>query len=74
MLGYAQRRVVPLPPHVNIKLKNRYNFSLVSVDRIGLERMAISFQAMRPPSVYTARGILRDGEVIELRPGKQTQY
>lgn len=73
-VGYTQKKVIPLPATVNVKVRNRYNFELVGIDSTPLRVLSLNIRNLRSPNKYTGKGILLNKEVINLKQGKKTQY
>lgn len=73
-LGYTQKKVITLPRSVNVIVRNRYNFELVSVDSPLLRVISRDVRSLRPPNIYTAKGVLLNKEKIDIKQGKKTQY
>ncbi len=73
-IGFSQKKCVPVPNSINVFVKNRYNFGLVSLDRSALNELTNKIRSLRPPNIYTGKGILINGEVVNKKVGKKTQY
>lgn len=73
-VGYTQKKVIPLPVTINVRVRNRYNFELTGIDTTGLRVLSLDIRSLRSPSNYTGKGILLNKEVINLKQGKKTQY
>lgn len=73
-IGFSGKKVVPLPTWVNIRVTNRYNFELVSLNAPGLRVLSLDVRALRSPSEYTAKGTLLNNEQVNKKPGKKSQY
>nr|ADV41809.1 ribosomal protein L6 [Bigelowiella natans] len=73
-LGYTQKKVISMPRSVNVTVRDRYNFELVSVDSPLLRVISRDIRSLRSPNIYTAKGILLNKEKIDTKQGKKTQY
>ena len=73
-LGFTQKKVVPLPTSVNLRVSDRYNFSLTGLNPSELRVIASTVRSLRAPNVYTGKGILLNNELIAVKQGKTTQY
>ena len=73
-MGYTQKKVIPLPATVNVRVRNRYNFELTGIDSTRLRVLSLNIRSLRSPNKYTGKGILLNKEVLNLKQGKKTQY
>ena len=73
-LGFTQKKVVSLPKEVNLRVKNRYWFSLTGLNATSLRVLQKQVRLLRPPNAYTDRGVLLNEEKISLKQGKTTQH
>lgn len=73
-LGFTQKKVIPLPSAVNLKIQDRYNFSFTSLNSFELRVLSNNIRSLRKPNSYTGKGILLNNENIILKQGKKTQY
>lgn len=63
-----------MPSWANLRVSNRYNFELVSLDAPGLRVLSLDVRALRPPNEYTAKGTILNNERVDIKPGKKSQY
>nr|YP_009239993.1 ribosomal protein L6 [Lotharella oceanica]AMN87074.1 ribosomal protein L6 [Lotharella oceanica] len=73
-LGFSGKKGIPLPAWANLRVSNRYNFDLVSLDAPGLRVLSLDIRALRPPNGYTAKGTILNDERVSVKPGKKSQY
>ena len=73
-LGYSNKKKVPLPACINVQIQNRYNFDLHCLDAGLLRVFSKRIRALRPPNVYTSKGIFLNNEVVIQKQGKSVQY
>ena len=73
-LGFTNKKVIPLPSHMNVRVINRYLFELVSINAPYLSTFSKKIRGLRPPNPYTSKGIFLNDETIVPKQGKATQY
>lgn len=73
-IGFSGKKAVPLPAWANVRVSNRYNFDLVSINAPGLRVLSLDIRGLRPPNEYTAKGTILNNEHVSVKPGKKSQY
>ena len=73
-LGFTNKKVIPLPADINVRVLSRYTFELISLNASYLKTFAKKIRDLRPPNPYTSKGIFLDNETITPKQGKATQY
>jgi len=73
-LGFTNKKVIPLPAEINVRILSRYTFELISLNASYLKTFAKRIRDLRPPNPYTSKGIFLDDETITPKQGKATQY
>ena len=73
-LGYSNKKIIPLPSCVNLRILNRYNFELHCLDNSLLRVLSKRVRELRLPNPYTSKGIFLDNERIIQKQGKSVQY
>jgi large subunit ribosomal protein L6 len=73
-LGFTNKKVIPLPSYISVRILNRYAFELISLNASSLKTFAKKIRDLRPPNPYTSKGIFLDNEIVTPKQGKATQY
>jgi large subunit ribosomal protein L6 len=73
-LGFTNKKIIPLPSFINVRVISRYSFELTSLNLPYLRAFAKKIRALRLPNPYTSKGIFLNNETVISKQGKSTQY
>jgi len=73
-LGFTNKKIIPLPYFINVRILSRYAFELTSLNTPYLKTFARKIRDLRPPNPYTSKGIFLNNETMVSKQGKATQY
>jgi len=70
-LGFAHPVVYPIPKDVKIEVPAPNRIVISGIDKQRVGQVAAEIRAIRPPNVYTGKGIRYVGEVVRQKEGKK---
>jgi len=60
-------------PGVTLEVESNNRILVRGIDKQAVGQLAARIRAVRPPNVYTGKGIRYDGEQVRLKPGKSAR-
>ncbi len=64
--------IQPLPG-IAIEVEGNNRITVSGIDKQAVGQMAAEIRSVRPPNVYTGKGIRYDGEIVHIKPGKSAR-
>ena len=61
------------PPGVELEVEGANRIHVRGIDKQQVGQLAAQIRAVRPPNVYTGKGIRYSGEAVRLKPGKSAR-
>lgn len=64
--------IAPLPG-VTLEVEGNNRIRVMGIDKQAVGQQAAEIRKVRPPNVYTGKGIRYAGEVVHIKPGKSAR-
>ena len=65
--------VIQPPEGVTLEVTDNNKIKVSGIDKQKIGQLASEIRRVRPPNVYTGKGIRYSGEVVRIKPGKSAR-
>ena len=65
--------VIQPPEGVTLEVTDNNKIKVSGIDNLKIGQLASEIRRVRPPNVYTGKGIRYSGEVVRIKPGKSAR-
>ena len=72
-LGFSHTIEYPTPDGVSLDLPDQTTIVVTGMDKQKVGQQAAEIRKVRPPNIYTGKGIRYAGEQVKLKPGKSAR-
>ncbi len=69
-VGYSHPVIYEPPEGITLKVEGNNKIIVEGIDKELVGLVAAQIRAIRPPDAYKGKGIIYEGEVLKLKPGK----